>query len=127
MNNTLSDDTRAKLLDLISVIEKVPDSQWDMDYWTHETQCGTVGCAAYHYIKARPDSPLELRLDEKDDYIYPALGEDNGIVALAAHFGLDIWSAKGIFFPRRYKFYPISRQNVIERINEYLSGVRPTE
>jgi len=111
-------ETREKLLDLISIIEKVSDAEWDMDLWAEETSCGTVGCAAYHYVKARPD--CELKMDLSDSWPSPLFGNRTGFRALALYFGLTLDQSKIIFDTSFYEGYSVTRQQVIDRIREFL-------
>ena len=116
----ISPETRRKLLDLIDVIEKVPDEKWDMEQWMTNKGCGTVGCAAYHYVKAHPESELKFGGDEYEGW--PEFRGEMHTQAMMDYFGITWEIADKIFFADSYPHPTVARQHVINRIREIIGS-----
>lgn len=104
-----------KLMDLASILESANDNEWDMGTWYRSDRCGTVGCAAYQYAKARPDSGLKI-ID-----FQPEFRGSCGWAALSSYFSLDGDDTEWIFDDACYVQKPVSRQQVIDRIREFVA------
>lgn len=91
---------KKRLLDLIDTVKKVPAKEFEMGDFCTTTDCGTAGCAAWHYMKRftkrgmKPADPNPLYLSG-----YPTDGTNrHASKILADHFRISTDDSWRIFF-----------------------------
>jgi len=112
---------RERMVKLLLAVAEIPDEEFDMGTWHEETQCGgTVGCAAYAYVRKFPNEGLESPVDSAP-LLKTAKGTVYGHQATARHFDLDEDTEWGIFSYLVYPERPITKEHVLQRIAEELA------
>lgn len=102
------------------VLPQVPDENFDLKGW----ECGTVKCAV-GWACVDPwfnDQGLYFKPDYDEDLI-PVYKDKTNWKAIKEFFNIDLDTSLYLFSEDTYKTSP-SKQDVINRINEVLSGVK---
>jgi hypothetical protein len=121
---------RGLLSHLITVIQNVPDHQWDMSMWWKD--CGSVGCAIGHaaHDQVFINEGLRLEVNIWSVSRKPVVGHYDHMEAVARLFEISIVQADDLFDNSSYFEresddenieMPVTKEMVISRIQALLS------
>lgn len=123
-----------RLIRLIEILEKIPESDFDIRFWRRDVGLKTTACAIGHYIMIEKPDDLSLSYAYSfDDIIQYSINNSViwtvGQMAIAKHFEITERDVENIFCENIFTggiFHKNkTRQDVITKIKEVIRANRP--
>jgi hypothetical protein len=114
-------DELEKLGNFLVSDEPLP-GEFDMGCWIRSKHgCQTAGCAIGWLPVIVPETGLKMERSWNNDVV-PTYEEHVSMEAVSLYFEMDMDDAFSLFSPASYEEYNPSRQEVGQRILEYVNG-----
>ncbi len=114
---------KQRLLKVIEAVKAAKPEEFDMNRWKQITACGTVACAAGHYVQRNPRCGLKFSKTESPEVFLIADRHGNaGFLTVAQHFGIDFDTSEYLFDPNSYA--RPTRANVLRRLRAFVGKLK---